>query len=103
MAHLYSLPGCLSSALSAEGGSFCLEGHSDSVGSVAFSFDGKYLATGGLDGAVRVWTTEGQPRLLFALEGPAKEVEWLQWHPRGYALLAGRKVAPPPSINVGGA
>lgn len=51
----------------------CLEGHSDSVAALAFSYDGKYLATGGLDGAVKIWLVS-TGKLEADLEG-ADEVE----------------------------
>eukprot|EP00899_Mesostigma_viride_P004216 jgi/Mesvir1/13796/Mv15957-RA.1 len=73
-----------------------LAGHADSVVSLAFSRDGKYLATGGLDGVVVVWdvalaTAGGSPDagLVARLEGPGEGIEWLEWHPRGHVLLAG--------------
>lgn len=53
-----------------------LDGHTDSVTSVGFSFDGEMVATGGMDGRVRIWRkvkgTEGflQWELLISLEGP---------------------------------
>lgn len=34
-----------------------LDGHTDSVTSVAFSVSGDYVASGGMDGKVRVWKT----------------------------------------------
>jgi len=34
-----------------------LDGHTDSVTSVAFSVSGEYVASGGMDGKVRVWKT----------------------------------------------
>jgi len=65
-----------------------LEGHTDSVVQVEFSHDGKYLATAGYDGLVRIWDPQ-DGTLKQALEGPAKEVEWIMWHPKGHAILAG--------------
>jgi ribosome assembly protein SQT1 len=65
-----------------------LEGHTDSVIQVAFCHDGKYVATGGYDGTVRIWLAENGS-LVHALEGPSKEVEWIMWHPKGYVILAG--------------
>lgn len=53
-----------------------LDGHTDSVTSVGFSFDGEMVATGGMDGRVRIWRkvkgTEGflQWEFLISLEGP---------------------------------
>lgn len=55
-----------------------LEGHSDSVTSCGWSFDGTMVATGGMDGKVIVWRVQGtegewtqrQWELLHTLEGP---------------------------------
>lgn len=53
-----------------------LEGHEDSVTSVGFSFDGEMVATGGMDGRVRVWRrVKGSTgwfnwEFLMSLEGP---------------------------------
>lgn len=54
-----------------------LSGHSDSVTSVGWNFDGSMVATGGMDGKVRVWRAVGsQPweerqwEFLTNLEGP---------------------------------
>ncbi|GAA5923607.1 hypothetical protein JCM1841_001298 [Sporobolomyces salmonicolor] len=72
-----------------------LSGHSDSVTSVGWNFDGSMVATGGMDGKVRVWRAVGsQPweerqwEFLTNLEGP-DEVNWIDWHPKGNLLLAG--------------
>lgn len=64
-----------------------LEGHSDSVTQVAFSGDGQYVATASYDGTVRIWNSNRV--LAHVLEGPTKEVEWITWHPKGNAILAG--------------
>lgn len=53
-----------------------LEGHSDSVTSVGFNFDGTMVATGGMDGLVRIWqlkkgsTDYKEWEFLIQLEGP---------------------------------
>lgn len=44
-----------------------LDGHTDSVTNVAFSHDGTYLATGGMDGQVRIWHVQ-EKKLVVALE-----------------------------------
>jgi len=70
-----------------------LTGHTDSVTSIAFSADGEMIATGGMDGKVRVWRRVGKENwknweFLTELQGP-DEVMWIRWHPKGNVLLAG--------------
>lgn len=65
-----------------------LTGHTDTVSALAFSADGSSLASGGMDGCVRVWEV-ASGRCIQALEGPGDAVEWLSWHPKGNVLLAG--------------
>ncbi|XP_020106931.1 angio-associated migratory cell protein [Ananas comosus] len=69
-----------------------LQGHQDTVSTVAFSSDGQLLASGSFDGAVHIWdTTSGS--LKCTLEGSGEGFEWLKWHPRGHLLLAGSEDA----------
>ncbi|KZT00781.1 WD40 repeat-like protein [Laetiporus sulphureus 93-53] len=70
-----------------------LTGHADSVTSTGFSADGEMIATGGMDGRVRVWRRVGKENwrtweFLTEVQGP-DEVMWLRWHPKGNVLLAG--------------
>ncbi|KAF9623404.1 hypothetical protein IFM89_001950 [Coptis chinensis] len=64
-----------------------LLGHSNSITSLAFSADGKLLASGSFDGLVQVWDAySGSHKCTLA--GPSDGVEWVRWHPRGNLVLA---------------
>ena len=69
-----------------------LDGHADTVSSLAFSADGSLLASAGLDGSVRVWNV-ATGALVVALEGPTQGINWVCWHTRGTVLLAGSEDA----------
>ncbi|ORX41143.1 WD40-repeat-containing domain protein [Kockovaella imperatae] len=85
-----------------------LTGHKDSVVAAAWNFDGEMVATGGMDGHVRVWRrVKGSRRNSEEAAGVAdsmdswkkwefltdldasSEVQWLSWHPKGNVLAAG--------------
>eukprot|EP00891_Asterochloris_glomerata_P000841 jgi/Astpho2/841/e_gw1.00016.344.1_t len=65
-----------------------LQGHTDTVASVSFNASGTLVATGGLDGLVKIWESS-TGSLTGTLEGPGDAIDWLQWHPKGNVLLAG--------------
>jgi angio-associated migratory cell protein len=64
-----------------------LEGHTDSVVSVGFSYNGEILATGSYDCSIRTWTKDGTP--LATIEETGSDIETILWHPSVMILSAG--------------
>ncbi|PLW20764.1 hypothetical protein PCANC_09314 [Puccinia coronata f. sp. avenae] len=70
-----------------------LEGHTDSLSAIEFSRNGQFLATAGVDAAIKIWKnldpqTFSKWEFLLNLEA-SEEVTWLTWHPKLPVLLAG--------------
>eukprot|EP01065_Artemidia_motanka_P005646 TRINITY_DN12727_c5_g1_i1.p1 TRINITY_DN12727_c5_g1~~TRINITY_DN12727_c5_g1_i1.p1 ORF type:complete len:488 (+),score=166.37 TRINITY_DN12727_c5_g1_i1:84-1547(+) len=65
-----------------------LKGHSDTVVAAAFSADGQFVATGGMDGRVIIWKT-ADGSTVATTEDLGDSVNYLFWHPRGNMLFAG--------------
>ncbi|HLO84202.1 MAG TPA: tetratricopeptide repeat protein [Nostocaceae cyanobacterium] len=63
-----------------------LEGHTDIVWSVAFSPDGKLLASGSRDEQVKIWKPDGT--LLQTLTGHSDAVSTVAWSPDGQTLAS---------------
>ena len=75
-----------------QGEVFELAGHRDTVTSIQFSSSSTgsgLLATGAMDGTVRVWDGKDRFKQLHVLDGPSESIEWIAWHPRGDIILAG--------------
>ena len=66
-----------------------LQGHTDTVSSVAFNNDGKLAATGSMDATVKIWSVEEPGKLIETLEGPGEDIEFISWHPKGNVVVAG--------------
>lgn len=66
-----------------------LSGHTDSITSIQFSYDGLYLATAGMDGLVRVWKIHDTKVEFITVLEAGSEVMWLQFHPKGHVMIAG--------------
>lgn len=67
-----------------------LKGHFDSVTSVAFSPDGKTLASGSRDKTIEVWDLK-QGRRWYTLTGHEEAVETLAYSPDGKVLASGSR------------
>ncbi|ORX89150.1 WD40 repeat-like protein [Basidiobolus meristosporus CBS 931.73] len=62
------------------------EGHSDEVWYVAFSNNGKYIASGSKDGTAIIWSIE-EKRKLHVLKVLGKEVCFLAWSPNDSMIV----------------
>ncbi|CAI9115643.1 OLC1v1016607C1 [Oldenlandia corymbosa var. corymbosa] len=68
---------------------FKLKGHSNSVSTLGFSFDGQLLASGSFDGLVKVWDISYQNVTCKTLDCRGQPIKWVKWHPRGHLVLTG--------------
>lgn len=76
-----------------------LRGHSDTVSLLAFSPNGEWLASGGLDSTVCLWSTATWER-VHSLTDLCGEIMTLLWHPSSLVLVAGADDAQAAMWNV---
>lgn len=73
-----------------------LSGHSDTVTSVGFNFNGLLMLTGSYDGSIQIWRIMDRKdklnvsKVLLIGDGP-EDIEWATWHPKGNCVVAGSK------------
>lgn len=65
-----------------------LEGHTDSVQSIAISRDGRYAASGGLDKTVIAWDLSTGKK-LHQWVGHTGNIQWVEFYPDGVNVLSG--------------
>ncbi|RDB17342.1 Vegetative incompatibility protein HET-E-1 [Hypsizygus marmoreus] len=66
-----------------------LEGHSESVESVAFSPDGKYIVSGSEDKTIRIWDAKTGNLVLEPLKGHSYSVASVAFSPDGKHIVSG--------------
>jgi COMPASS component SWD3 len=67
---------------------FLLRGHLRGVSAVKFSPDSTMIATGGADGAVKVWDTRSG-KLIHTFEGHLAGISTISWSPDGATIASG--------------
>jgi len=67
-----------------------LDGHGDKVASIAFSPDGKIIASGSFDKTIKFWDPN-QGKLLYTIEGHKSAVYTIAFNPDGKRLVSGSR------------
>jgi WD40 repeat protein len=68
---------------------FLCRGHQESVGSVAFSPDGKHIVSGSEDETIRIWDADTGQSLMGPLEGHQDSVWSVAFSPDGKRIVSG--------------
>lgn len=56
-----------------------------------FNSDGKFLVTGGMNNPIKIWDVDSEFKEKQILEGPAEDMNFIEWHPKGNVILTGGK------------
>ncbi len=64
-----------------------MQGHNNSVNTIAFSPDGKYLISGSSDKTVRIWSVELQKEVI-TLKGHILKVNSVAFSPEGVHFVS---------------
>jgi WD40 repeat protein len=71
---------------------FELQGHTETVEFAKFSYDGRYLVTGGMNNLLRVWDVDAGFSLKQTIDSiPQEDLAFVDWHPKAPLLLTGGK------------
>lgn len=65
---------------------FEITGHTDSVVCASFNHDSSLVATGDMNGIIKVWKVESKEE-IWAFE--VGDLEWMDWHPCAQVLMVG--------------
>ena len=66
-----------------------LQGHTDSVSSVAFSPDGRHIVSGSFDKTIRVWDVQTGGQVGNPLQGHTSSVNSVAFSPDGRHIVSG--------------
>ncbi len=54
-----------------------------------YSFDGTRICTASLDHSLKLWQTQAPFALVATLDGPQNDINFVEWHTQGNALVCG--------------